>query len=72
MYKITCCRKGKYFNRQNKGCEGCFTKEFKTLSEIAKFVKESHQNLFYPNLRKEITRKEMFILSDKLDSLIKT
>jgi hypothetical protein len=68
MYKVTCCRKGKYIT--NVGNKGCFIKEFKTLSEFAKFAVKSYNSLFFPDLLKNFNRSEISILYKKIHSLI--
>lgn len=65
MYKITFCRTGRFYTVNKKGS---FTKEFNTLDEIVKFYIKSNNNLYTPNILKELTKKELSILSKKLDS----
>lgn len=61
MYKITCYR--------NKKCKGVFVKTFNTLSELVKYMSLSH-NIYFPYLRKELTRKEYSIVYNKLNSVL--
>ena len=73
MYKITCCRFGKNsnYNCYNKGC---FIKTFDSLSIFARWVCEVNKkntNIFFPYLRKELTKKERIILSFKINSVLK-
>lgn len=68
MYKVTCCRKGKYIT--NAGTKGCFIKEFKTLSEFAKFAVKSYNSLFFPDLLKNFSRSEISILYKKINTLM--
>lgn len=68
MYKVTCCRKGKYIT--NVGNKGCFIKEFKTLSEFAKFAIQSYNSLFFPDLFKILKKSEINILYKKINSLM--
>ena len=68
MYKVTCCRKGKYIT--NVGNKGCFIKEFKTLSEFAKFATQSYISLYFPDLFKNFNKSEINILYKKINSLM--
>ncbi len=65
MYKITFCRTSR-FRTNNK--KGNFIKEFKTLDEIVKFYLKSNNNLWCPKIKEELTKREFFILCNKLNS----
>ena len=57
MYKITCCRAGKW-PKANRCKKGCFVREFDSLYDFANFTNKSYPNLFYPYIRKELTKEE--------------
>lgn len=69
MYKITCCRVGKW-EKPNKGLKGQFIKQFNTLSEMAKFMNSCPRDaIWFPNLEAELTKREIRILISKEHSL---
>jgi hypothetical protein len=70
MYKITCCRLGKW-NIPNRHHRGPFIKEFNTLSKLSKFIVDNQSRFFYPNIKKELTRKEFRIVITKINSIHK-
>lgn len=70
MYNITCCRQGKYLYRQNLLHKGCFNKTFNTLSEFVNFFIKSRRSLFFPNIDKELTKKEKIIVLKKIDAIL--
>ena len=65
MYEITMCRKGKYKVPIKKRC---FKKEFNTLDEIVKFYLNANNKLYCPYIFREVSKRELMILSKKLDS----
>lgn len=66
--KITCCRKGIY-ERPNRFAKGCFTKEFDDIESFVKFFVEKRQILWFPNLRRELTKSEREVLLNKIVSV---
>ena len=66
--KITCCRKGIY-ERPNRFAKGCFIKEFDDIESFAKFFVEKRRNLWFPNLRRELTKSEREVLLSKIVSI---
>lgn len=70
MYKITCCRRGKYLHKSNIFVKGSFIKTFNTLSEFVNFLIKSRKSLFFPNLNNELTKKENFIVLNKVNSIL--
>lgn len=71
MYSITFCRCGKILGKPNRGAKGKFIKNFNTLSDLAFFITKSKFNLFFPNIKNELTKKELVILSNKIASIRK-
>lgn len=65
MYKITFCRTSRFYINNKKGS---FIKEFKTLDEIVKFYLKSNNKLWCPIIKEELTKREFFILCNKLNS----
>lgn len=65
MYEITICRKGNYRIPIKKRC---FKKEFNTLDEIVRFYLKANNKLYCPYIFKEISKRELRILSSKLNS----
>ena len=63
--KITCCRKGIY-ERPNRFAKGCFIKEFNDIESFVKFFIEKRHILWFPNLRRELTKTEWEILKNKI------
>lgn len=61
MYKITCCRAGKW-PKVNMGNKGCFVREFESLYDFANFTRRSRFRLFYPYIDKELTKEELIWL----------
>ena len=69
MYNIKCCRIGHFYTLNEKGV---FILKFKTLSELAKFVyDEGFKNLYYPELGKVLSKKELYIFRNKFDALVR-
>ena len=68
MIEITCCRMGVRTNL-NFGHKGKFKRQFKDLRSLALFIDKAGGKLFYPSLRKELTREQRRLLSEKLCSL---
>lgn len=64
MYTITVCRRGNHY----KNTKGFFKKEFNTLDEIVKFYLNANDNLYFPEIRKELTRREVGILCNKFSA----
>lgn len=65
MYKITFCRTSRFYIKNKKGS---FIKEFKTLDEIVKFYLKCNNKLWCPKIKEELTKREFFILFNKLNS----
>lgn len=64
MYRITCCRCGKF--RNNRKVKGSFVMEFSTLSEFVKHHVSTNFKIFYPNLENELNPKEYRIFCNKI------
>lgn len=58
MYKITCCRTGKW-PKANRGKKGCFVREFDSLYDFANFTNRNNFKVFYPYINKELTKEEL-------------
>ena len=67
MYKITCCRMGKW-PKANIGKKGCFIREFETLYDFANFFNKSRVKLFFPYINEELTEEELRWLSNRLNN----
>lgn len=67
MYKITCCRVGD--KHVNKLAKGKFIRKFETLDEFAAYFENSKRNIWFPNLQKELMRKEIRILNRKAEAI---
>lgn len=67
MYRITCCRVGT--KHVNKLAKGKFIRKFETLNEFAAYFETSKRRIWYPNLRKELTHKEICILIQKAEAI---
>ena len=65
--KITCCRIGSKY-KSNKEAKGQFTKGFKDLEEFVRFFVGARQSIWYPNIRKELSKRQLIVLSLKLYS----
>lgn len=63
MYNIT-------FQRKNFNQKGCFVKKFLTLSELAQYFVNSHNKLCIPNINRELTKKERYILIRKINAIV--
>ena len=56
MYKITCCRVGKW-PKANRGKKGCFIREFDSLYDFANFFNKSRFKLFFSYINMELTEE---------------
>lgn len=68
MLRITCCRCGTSY-RVNRHGKGQFVKEFKDLSDFARWWVKSRSKIYFPNIRKELSNRQKVTLLRKISSL---
>ena len=68
MYNITFYRFDT--NYRSSIQKGLFKKQFSTLSDIAKFYVEGRHRMSMPRLSYELDKRELHILSSKINSLL--